>query len=268
FVLVNSEANSRRIADAERCFGASGQPLAIPGRALVGEGVLMKMCRKRAKSRQFYLFNDILVYGNIVIPKRKFNKQHIIPLDTVQLEDLPDDDAMHDLKDGWLIRTPTKSFAVYAANSNEKRQWMTHIDRCIKDLLSKSGKAPVTEHAAVWVPDSDAPVCMICRKTEFTVFQRRHHCRKCGAVVCGACSNKRFLLPHQSNKPLRVCVTCYENLTEGSKGTSLSNSSLHQGNEGKFPNNESSGEEDSDEEDDVSHVPHVPPDQVIASYYL
>lgn len=47
------------------------QPLAVPGRVLVGEGVLTKMCRKKPKARQFFLFNDILVYGNIVINKKK-----------------------------------------------------------------------------------------------------------------------------------------------------------------------------------------------------
>lgn len=47
------------------------QPLAIPNRVLIGEGVLTKMCRKKVKPRQFFLFNDILVYGNIIISKKK-----------------------------------------------------------------------------------------------------------------------------------------------------------------------------------------------------
>ena len=76
---VNSEANARRIALVESCFGSAGQPLSVPGRVLVGEGVLTKMCRKKPKPRQFYLFNDLLVYGNIIINKKKYNKQHSIP---------------------------------------------------------------------------------------------------------------------------------------------------------------------------------------------
>lgn len=52
--------------------------------------MLTKMCRKRTKARQFFLFNDILVYGNIVISKKKYNKQHIIPLEEVQLQGLDD----------------------------------------------------------------------------------------------------------------------------------------------------------------------------------
>ena len=37
----------------------------------MGEGVLTKLCRKKAKPRQFFLFNDILAYGNIVLDKKK-----------------------------------------------------------------------------------------------------------------------------------------------------------------------------------------------------
>lgn len=132
---VNSEANARRIQMVESCFGSSGEQLLIPGRVLVGEGVLTKMCRKRPKPRQFFLFNDILVYGNIIIGKKKYNKQHIIPLEEVQLQGLDDTQIT---RNGWLIRTTSKSFAVYAATSTEKQEWMAHINKCIEDLLRKS----------------------------------------------------------------------------------------------------------------------------------
>ncbi|MBN3281647.1 PKHF2 protein, partial [Polyodon spathula] len=178
--LANSEANSKRINVVEGCFGAAGQPLAIPGRVLIGEGVLTKMCRKKPKARQFFLFNDILVYGNIVIQKKKYNKQHIIPLENVTIDSIEDEG---ELRNGWLIKTPTKSFAVYAATATEKSEWMNHISKCVSDLLDKSGKAPNSEHAAVWVPDSEATVCMRCQKIKFTPVSRRHHCRKCGFVV-------------------------------------------------------------------------------------
>ena len=43
-----------------------------------------------------------------------------------------------DTRNGWLIRTTAKSFAVYAATSTEKQEWMAHINKCIEDLLRKS----------------------------------------------------------------------------------------------------------------------------------
>lgn len=84
--------NARRIAAVDACFGSSArQPLYQPGRVLVGEGVLVKMCRKKPKPRQFFLFNDVLVYGNILISKKRYNKQHVIGLEEVSLENLEDD---------------------------------------------------------------------------------------------------------------------------------------------------------------------------------
>lgn len=245
----------------ESCFGSSGQPLAVPGRVLVGEGVLTKMCRKRPKSRQFFLFNDILVYGNIVIGKKKYNKQHIMPLEEVQLESIDDNGQF---RNGWLIRTTTKSFVVYAATSTEKQEWMAHINKCVEDLLRKSGKKPVENHAAVWVPDNEASVCMHCKKTQFTMIVRRHHCRNCGAVVCGPCSSKKFLLPQQSTKSVRVCLKCYDHLSKakaqehikaGSNAPATVSTAM-----GKTMNNnaataavavpDSSGEDDSDGDED------------------
>ncbi len=46
--------------------------------------------------------------------------------------------SVSDLRNGWLIKTRRKSFAVYAATSSEKKEWMQHIQRCIEDLVSKS----------------------------------------------------------------------------------------------------------------------------------
>lgn len=212
--LQNSEVNSRRIANVEACFGSSGQPLNVFGRVLVGEGVLMKMCRKKLKARQFFLFNDILIYGNILISKKRYNKQHIIPLEDVQLDDLTDEG---ELRNGWLIKTPRKSFAVYAATPVEKKEWMTHIERCVTDLLAKGNKKAATHHAAVWVPDAEASRCMLCGHTQFSLINRRHHCRSCGAVVCSSCSSHTFRILSQSKSPVRVCDNCFKRLTEQAK---------------------------------------------------
>ncbi|XP_072488214.1 pleckstrin homology domain-containing family F member 1 isoform X2 [Notamacropus eugenii] len=207
--LVNTEINSQRIAAVESCFGASGQPLALPGRVLLGEGILTKECRKKPKPRIFFLFSDILVYGSIVINKRKYSSQHIIPLEEVTLEALPN---TWNAKNRWMIKTSKKSFVVSAASVTEREEWIRHIEECVRRQLRATGRPPTTEHAAPWIPDKATDICMRCTQTKFSALTRRHHCRKCGFVVCGDCSRERFLMPRLSSKPLRVCGLCYREL--------------------------------------------------------
>ena len=59
----------------------------------------------------------------------RYNKQHIIPLEEVKLQTLDDEGSY---KNGWLICTQGKSFAVYAATATEKQEWMAHIDKVHK----------------------------------------------------------------------------------------------------------------------------------------
>lgn len=241
--LVNSEANAKRIVFVEQCFGGSGQPLAIANRVLVGEGVLTKMCRKKPKPRQFFLFNDILVYGNIVISKKKYNQQHIIPLENVKLQSIPDTSA---LRNGWQIISPNKSFTVYAATATEKAEWMAHIKKCVDDLINKQGKKrSEAEDSPVWVPDSEANICMHCKKSEFSLINRRHHCRKCGIVACNNCTAKKWLLPEQSSKPLRVCLSCYDKLAlQAKQGGDASTPADDLNQDGASPDSSDSSDDD------------------------
>lgn len=94
---------------------------------------------------------------------------------------------------------------------------------------------------SVLFPDNEATVCMRCKKSQFTVINRRHHCRNCGAVCCGPCSNKKWLIPTMSSKPVRVCVDCYEKLQKPS--------------ENNKPALSSSGEDSEDDDKDNNKTP-------------
>ncbi len=60
-----------------------------------------------------------------------------------------------------------------------------------------------------WVKDSMVSTCMGC-STRFSFSERRHHCRQCGKVYCGACTNYETSLPALNIfKPVRVCAACY-----------------------------------------------------------
>lgn len=47
-----------------------------------------------------------------------------------------------------------------------------------------------------WQPDAEVSECPICG-TVFSFWYRKHHCRKCGRVVCAACSPHRITIPRQ-----------------------------------------------------------------------
>lgn len=47
-----------------------------------------------------------------------------------------------------------------------------------------------------WQPDSDVTHCFHCQ-SEFTWYFRKHHCRKCGRVVCANCSSHKITIPRQ-----------------------------------------------------------------------
>lgn len=72
--------NSQRIKAVEMSFRGSGSPLSKPGRVLMGHGRLVKQCRRRPSPKVFFLFNDVLVYGSIIVSGRWHKKQKIIPL--------------------------------------------------------------------------------------------------------------------------------------------------------------------------------------------
>ncbi|CAL7940041.1 unnamed protein product [Xylocopa violacea] len=81
------------------------------------------------------------------------------------------------------------------------------LENSIPESSTVLGKQP-----PFWVPDSDAPSCMLC-DVKFTVLKRRHHCRACGKVLCNKCCNMKYKLQYQGNIHSRVCVSCYQLLT-------------------------------------------------------
>lgn len=58
------------------------------------------------------------------------------------------------------------------------------------------------------VPDSSAPKCQEC-SVEFTIFNRRHHCRSCGKVKCKNCTNNVSALPQYGiHIGVIICTPC------------------------------------------------------------
>eukprot|EP01121_Diplochlamys_sp_Union-15-3_P022406 TRINITY_DN9527_c0_g1_i1.p1 TRINITY_DN9527_c0_g1~~TRINITY_DN9527_c0_g1_i1.p1 ORF type:complete len:330 (-),score=63.79 TRINITY_DN9527_c0_g1_i1:28-1017(-) len=67
-----------------------------------------------------------------------------------------------------------------------------------------------TTKPPTWVADASVSACELC-KSSFTLFNRRHHCRACGHIFCGTCTDKNTPLPQYSLlMPQKVCTPCYD----------------------------------------------------------
>eukprot|EP00455_Lapot_gusevi_P014893 TRINITY_DN174_c0_g2_i1.p1 TRINITY_DN174_c0_g2~~TRINITY_DN174_c0_g2_i1.p1 ORF type:complete len:252 (-),score=23.71 TRINITY_DN174_c0_g2_i1:42-797(-) len=65
-----------------------------------------------------------------------------------------------------------------------------------------------------WVPDNIISACCKC-KNEFSLLNRKHHCRGCGLIFCGGCSSKTISLPTKGlNSNQRVCDYCFQYETQ------------------------------------------------------
>lgn len=60
---------------------------------------------------------------------------------------------------------------------------------------------------SAWARDDDTIACQECFEM-FTFFNRRHHCRVCGRLLCGTCSAQQLMLPELGAAPVRSCERC------------------------------------------------------------
>ncbi|CAM5131596.1 unnamed protein product [Natator depressus] len=59
------------------------------------------------------------------------------------------------------------------------------------------------------IRENEVTLCMQCQEPFAALTKRRHHCRACGRVVCGKCSEFRARLLYDNNRPNRVCGGCF-----------------------------------------------------------
>ncbi|KAJ6667217.1 hypothetical protein lerEdw1_017195 [Lerista edwardsae] len=71
-----------------------------------------------------------------------------------------------------------------------------------------------------WIPDEMEVTCMVCKTERFTMFNRRHHCRRCGRLVCSSCSTKKMVVEACRESPARVCDQCYNYYNKESSNAS------------------------------------------------
>jgi len=115
---------------------------------------------------------------------------------------------------------------------------MDAVDKTFSELVSivktwipwRSEPANVSRD--FWMPDQSCRVCYEC-DSQFTLFNRKHHCRLCGRIFCNKCTTNSVPAPvwiivgkdscatnkSASNKleleKIRVCNYCYKQWEQG-----------------------------------------------------
>lgn len=112
-----------------------------PGRVLLREGVLTKLCRKDRQKRTFFLFNDVLIYADWS-STGKYTKERSFVLTQIFVKDLPDDGkpvlvlrvafaytflVSRNFVNAMQISTESKSFVVFTETPQEKIDWMKEV---------------------------------------------------------------------------------------------------------------------------------------------
>ncbi|XP_010937259.1 1-phosphatidylinositol-3-phosphate 5-kinase FAB1B [Elaeis guineensis] len=85
----------------------------------------------------------------------------------------------------------------------------------LRSLIPRRSE-PANVSRDFWMPDHSCRVCYEC-DSQFTIFNRRHHCRLCGRIFCGRCTANS--VPVLSDDPksrreggerIRVCNFCFK----------------------------------------------------------
>ncbi len=125
-----------------------------------------------------------------------------------------------------------KAFAVFAASEDDKSEWMLSLSNALSSVLpsqdteamaaaggrgsatavGRSSAAAVASsdapEAPEWQDDTDVLQCGLC-VARFSLLVRKYHCRLCGSVVCGSCSEGRVVVAAWGEDQLRCCKKCF-----------------------------------------------------------
>jgi hypothetical protein len=229
--------------------------LASTDRTFIMEGDLKKVCRKKNKVFHFWLFNDYLMYGG-ALGAGTYSFNRALDLTTCSVKAHESAETKNALEvfgaeKSFIVIAPSTVAQMEWLNAIKAAK-ATAMGTTVEALDS----APV-EAAPLWVPDSGSSGCTVCKKVrncicaiwrqlqpdigdcrrtesqaemahnaysslfyahqEFTFWNRRHHCRKCGSLVCSDHLKKTQIIPHiHKTTPQKVCDHCFAGKGPGS----------------------------------------------------
>ncbi|XP_073326771.1 FYVE, RhoGEF and PH domain-containing protein 1 [Pagrus major] len=233
-----------------------------PTNELIKEGHILKLSNKNGTTQDRYLilFNDRLLY---CVPKlrligQKYGVRARIDVDGMELKET----SSAAVPRTFLVSGKQRSLELQARTEEEKKDWIQaiqatiqrheqtvesfrHLNCSLRDDESTPPHSPVTsqlradnlfhmkscvelgKRAPTPIREKEVTLCMKCQEPFNSITKRRHHCKACGHVVCGKCSEFRARLSYDNNRTNRVCVDCYAMLVGVSPSPGTLPSSAH-----------------------------------------
>jgi FYVE/RhoGEF/PH domain-containing protein 5/6 len=252
---MRESQNRQEIVNIQKQFGKDIN-LVSPSRRFLLKGILAKKCRSADKEFTFFLFNDLLLYAHGGGLTAYFLHRMIEVNQAFKVNDLPDSSNG---KNMFEILNSQRSFIVLASDPSVKQMWLKSLRDCVSEFeahakarsKAKGDQAESgTDYTApVWVSDKSSSQCTICLN-DFSLINRRHHCRKCGILICGNCSKGRLKI---GSDMVRVCDRCIRS-AESKSHTRSSSKNLEE-----LLDEEKHAEEDLDDDDDDDDDYSSPP---------
>ncbi|XP_032634761.2 FYVE, RhoGEF and PH domain-containing protein 1, partial [Chelonoidis abingdonii] len=195
------------------------EDIVSPTNELIKEGHILKLSAKNGTTQDRYLilFNDRLL---CCVPKLRLLGQKFGVRARIDVE-------------GMEVGGERGPQAPVPQTEEEKRDWIQAIRATILKLEQMPVGAAPREEEEPWagspgrelgrraptpIREKEVTLCMRCQEPFAALTRRRHHCRACGRVVCGKCSEFRARLLYDNNRPNRVCGGCFAAL-HGPPGT-------------------------------------------------
>uniref|UniRef100_A0A670YJ82 FYVE, RhoGEF and PH domain containing 1 n=1 Tax=Pseudonaja textilis TaxID=8673 RepID=A0A670YJ82_PSETE len=180
-----------------------------PTNELIKEGHILKLSAKNGTTQDRYLilFNDRLLY---CVPKLRLIGQKFGVRARIDMEGM-------ELKETSSLNVP-RTFLVSGKQRSLELQTSLILNRFVLILSLPPSLCPILQgcelgrRAPTPIREKEVTLCMQCKEPFNALTKRRHHCRACGHVVCGKCSEFRARLVYDNNRPNRVCTDCYTTL--------------------------------------------------------
>ncbi|XP_047620385.1 FYVE, RhoGEF and PH domain-containing protein 1 isoform X2 [Phacochoerus africanus] len=205
------------------------EDIVSPTKELIKEGHILKLSAKNGTTQDRYLilFNDRLLYcvPRLRLLGQKFSVRARIDVDGMELKE----SSNLNLPRTFLVSGKQRSLELQARTEEEKKDWVQAINSTLlkheqtletfkllnstnredEDTPPNSPNMDLGKRAPTPIREKEVTMCMRCQEPFNSITKRRHHCKACGHVVCGKCSEFRARLVYDNNRSNRVCTDCY-----------------------------------------------------------